>query len=89
MCKIVIIGVGDAGRNVLKILRDEGLEDIGMMSLGAFLDNGEDIHHHNLITMTGHCGRLVAFSEPRAWKYLAEGAVEQIEYFLERAFNRE
>lgn len=63
MGKIVIVGVGDAGRNVLKKLRDEGLEDIGMMSLGAFLDDGEDIHHHNLITMNGHCG-LVAFSEP-------------------------
>ena len=72
MYKIVIIGVGNAGRTVLKKLKDEGLDDIEMMSFGAFPDDdGEDIHHHNLITMTGHCGRLVAFSEPRAWKYLA------------------
>ena len=38
MSKIVIIGVGNAGRTVLKKLKDEGLEDVEMMSFGNFPD---------------------------------------------------
>ena len=57
MGKIVIIGVGDAGRTVLKKLKDEGLQDVEMMSFDTFPDDDrEDIPHHNLITMNGHCG---------------------------------
>ena len=38
MGKIVIIGVGNAGRTVLKKLKDEGLQDVEMMSFGNFPD---------------------------------------------------
>lgn len=87
MGKIVIIGVGDAGRTVLKKLKDEGLQDVEMMSFGNFPDDDrEDVPHHNLITMNGHCG-LGAFSEPQASKSLAEGAADQIEDIIDRAFK--
>ena len=86
MGKIVIIGVGNAGRTVLKKLKDEGLQDVEMMSFGNFPDDDrEDIPHHNLITMNGHCG-LGAFSDPQASKSLAEGAADQIEDIIDRAF---
>ncbi|MBQ8812227.1 MAG: hypothetical protein IJZ70_07950 [Bacteroidales bacterium] len=89
MCKIVIIGVGDAGRNVLKKLKDEGLDDIEMMSFGAFPDDDrEDIPHHNLITMNGHCG-FGSCSDPQTWKSLAKDAANQIEDILDRAFNND
>ena len=35
----MIIGVGDAGRTVLKKLKDEGLQDVEMMSFGTFPDD--------------------------------------------------
>ena len=86
MGKIVIIGVGNAGRTVLKKLKDEGLEDVEMMSFGTFPDDERgDIPHHNLITMNGHCG-LGAFSDPQSSKFLAEGAADQIEDIIDRAF---
>ena len=86
MGKIVIIGVGNAGRTVLKKLKDEGLDDVEMMSFGAFPDDDrEDIPHHNLITMSGHCG-LGAFFDPGSWKCLAEEVGDQIEDIIDRAF---
>ena len=36
--------------------------------------------------MNGHCG-LGAFSDPQASKSLAEGAAEQIEDIIDRAFK--
>jgi cell division GTPase FtsZ len=92
MVKIAIIGVGEAGRKVLRKLKDEGLEDVEMMSFGCFLTDDEeirqDIPHHNLITMNGHVG-LGACSDPKVYKYLAENAGEQIEEIIEKAFNKD
>lgn len=90
MCKIVIIGVGHAGRNVLKKLKDGGLEDAEMMSFGAFLedDDREDIPHHNLITMNGNCG-MSPGEPPEFWRGYTENVSDQIEEIIEQAFKND
>lgn len=57
MSKILVIGLGSAGRNVCRILKDDGL-DAKFVTFGGFkLDRRDDIPHHNIFKMNGYsCG---------------------------------
>ena len=62
MSKILIIGVGDAGRNTVKHMKDSGMPDTDFVTFGAFedCDGRKDIPHYNLITMNIYA----AWSDP-------------------------
>lgn len=58
MSKILVIGVGGAGRETVKHMKDTGIPEADYITFGKFEDDDErkDIPHYNLIHMNGHCG---------------------------------
>ena len=55
MSKILVIGVGGAGRETVKHMKDVGIPEADYITFGGFEDSDErkDIPHYNLITMNG------------------------------------
>ena len=83
MSKILIIGVGDAGRNTVKHMKDTGIPEADYITFGDFEnDERKDIPHYNLITMNGHCG-LSPCHDPSRAKRLAENVEDDIREILE------
>ena len=58
MSKILVIGVGGAGRETVKHMKEIGIPEADYITFGKFEDCDErkDIPHYNLIRMNGHCG---------------------------------
>ena len=88
MSKILIIGVGDAGRNTVKHMKDSGMPDTDFVTFGAFedCDGRNDIPHYNLITMNGHCG-ISPTHRPDVFKHFAENVEDEIREILEYHIN--
>ena len=83
MSKILVIGVGGAGRNTVKHMKDMGIPEADYITFGNFEnDDREDIPHYNLITMNGHCG-LSPCHDPNRAKRLAENVKDDIREILE------
>lgn len=53
MCKILIIGVGGAGANAVKRMKEVGIPNASFISFGGYKNEVSDIPHYNLITMNG------------------------------------
>lgn len=99
MSKILIIGVGDSGRNIVQRMKEIGIPDANYITFGCFRDdfvNGEferalpnsDIPHYNLITMNGLSG-ISPTDNPKVFAELAENAKDQIREILEYSFNKD
>ena len=88
MDKILVIGVGGAGRNVVKHMKDIGIPKADYITFGKFDDNDErkDIPHYNLITMNGYCG-ISPTHRPNVFKHLAENVEDDIREILEYHLN--
>ena len=73
MSKILVIGVGGAGRETVKHMKEIGIPEADYITFGKFEDCDErkDIPHYNLIRMNGHCG-ISPTKDPRVFKHLAE-----------------
>ena len=88
MSKILVIGVGGAGRETVKHMKEVGIPKADYITFGKFEDCDErnDIPHYNLITMNGHCG-ISPTKDPRVFKHLAENVEEDIRDILEYHLN--
>ncbi len=88
MSKILVIGVGGAGRETVKHMKDIGIPEADYITFGGFEDDDErrDIRHYNLITMNGHCG-ISPTNRPSVFKYLAENVEDDIREILEYHVN--
>ena len=54
MSKILVIGVGGAGRETVKHMKEVGIPDADYITFGDFENDArKDIPHYNLITMNG------------------------------------
>ena len=88
MSKILVIGVGGAGRETVKYMKEIGIPEADYITFGKFEDCDErkDIPHYNLITMNGHCG-ISLTKDPRVFKHLAENVEDDIRDILEYHLN--
>lgn len=87
MSKILVIGVGSAGRNTVKHMKDTGIPEADYITFGNFEnDERKDIPHYNLITMNGHCG-ISPTHRPSVFKHLAEIVEDDIREILEYHLN--
>ena len=88
MSKILVIGVGGAGRETVKHMKDTSISEVDYITFGKFEDCDErkDIPHYNLITMNGHCG-ISPTKDPRVFKHLAENVEDDIRDILEYHLN--
>ena len=72
MSKILVIGIGSAGRETVKHMKDTGIPEADYITFGDFEnDERKDIPHYNLITMNGFDG-LSPSRDPNRSKRLAE-----------------
>ena len=83
MSKILVIGVGGAGRETVKYMKDMGIPEADYITFGGFEDRDErrDIPHYNLITMNGHCG-ISPTNRPSVFKHLSENVEDDIREIL-------
>lgn len=88
MSKILVIGVGGAGRETVKHMKDIGIPEADYITFGKFEDDDErrDIPHYNLITMNGHCG-ISPTHRTSVFKHLAENVEDDIREILEYHIN--
>ena len=88
MSKILVIGVGGAGRENVKHMKEIGIPKADYITFGKFEDCDErkDIPHYNLIRMNGHCG-ISPTKDPRVFKHLAENVEDDIRDILEYHLN--
>ena len=87
MSKILVIGVGGAGRETVKHMKDTGIPEVAYITFGNFEnDERKDIPHYNLITMNGHFG-ISPTHRPSVFKHLAENAEDEIREILEYHIN--
>ena len=94
MSKILVIGVGSAGRETVKHMKDTGITEADYITFDKFEDDDErkDIPHYNLITMNGHC-RISPTHRPNVFKHLAENVKDEIreiwECHINESYNEE
>ena len=82
MSKILVIGVGGAGRETVKHMKDTGIPEADYITFGGFEnDERKDIPHYNLITMNGFDG-LSPSRDPNRSKRLAENVEDDIREIL-------
>ena len=88
MSKILVIGVGGAGREIVKRMKDTEISEADYITFGNFEnDERKDIPHYNLITMNGHCG-ISPTHRPSVFKHLAENVEDDIREILEYHINK-
>lgn len=88
MSKILVIGVGGAGRETVKHMKEIGITDAEYITFGKFEDDDErkDIPHYNLITMNGFYG-ISPTRDSRVFKRLAENVEDDIREILAYHIN--
>ncbi len=88
MSKILVIGVGGAGRETVKHMKEIGMPEADYITFGGFEDCDErkDIPHYNLITMNGFDG-LSPSRDPNRSKRLAENVEDDIREILKYHIN--
>ena len=88
MSKILVIGVGGAGRETEKHMKDIGIPEANYITFGGYdnRDERKDISHYNLITMNGRCG-ISPTKAPRVFMHLAENVEDDIREILEYHIN--
>ena len=81
MGKILIIGVGSAGVNTVKHMREVGIPNAEYITMGDFEDKVSVIPHYNLIEMSGleslHSGATAENCLDMDWKILLTGSSER------------
>ena len=87
MSKILVIGVGGAGRETMKHMKGIGIPEAEYITFGNFEnDERKDIPYYNLITMNGFDG-LSPSRDPKRSKRLAENVEDNIRKILEYHIN--
>lgn len=87
MAKILIIGVGSAGANAVKHMKEVGIPNAEYMTMGDYQDAISDIPHYNLIEMSG-IESLPNGASAEHWKTCAEQAKDSISEIIESYIKR-
>lgn len=87
MSKILIIGVGSAGANTVKRMKEVGIPNANYITFGEFKDEPTDIPHYNLITLNG-LDSIPAGADSNVWANLAENAKDKIAEIIEYELNK-
>lgn len=82
MSKILIIGVGDAGANTVKHMKEVRIPNAEYITFGEYKYEASDIPHYNLITMNG-LDSIPAGADSEIWRGLAENAKDTIGEIIE------
>ena len=90
MDKILIVGVGNSGRNIVKKMEKMNIPQADYVSFGNYQGENEEssIPHHNLIKMNGKMA-ISAGSRPEVFKNLAENAKDEIKNIIASHFEKE
>ena len=90
MDKILIVGVGNSGRNIVKEMEKMNIPHAAYVSFGNHDGENDDssIPHHNLIAMNGKTA-VSAGSGSEVFKELAENAKDEIKDILTSHFEKE
>lgn len=87
MSKILIIGVGGAGANTIKRMKEVGIPNADYITLGGYKEEISDIPHYNLITMNGY-DSISNAGTSKEWRELAENAKDEIGEIIESYLNQ-
>lgn len=87
MSKILIIGVGSAGTNTVKRMKEIGIPNADFITLGGYKYEISDIPHYNLITMNGY-DSISNAGTAKEWRELAENAKDEIGKIIESYLNK-
>lgn len=82
MSKILIIGIGGAGANTVKHMKEVGIPYAEYITFGGYKYEELDIPHYNLITMGG-VDSIPAGADSEQWKEVAENAKDSIGEIIE------
>lgn len=82
MSKILIIGVGGAGANTVKHMKEVGMPNAEYITFGGYKYKESDIPHYNLITMNGY-DSISNAGTSKEWEELAENAKDTIGEIIE------
>lgn len=82
MSKILIIGIGGAGENVVKHMKEVGIPNAEYITFGGYKYEESDIPHYNLITLSG-VESIPAGSDSDEWREVAERAKDNIREVIE------
>lgn len=76
MSKILIIGVGGAGANTVKRMKEVGIPNASFITLGGYRTERTGIPHYNLVKMNGcESHNTIPAKE---WEKLAENVKDEI-----------
>ena len=85
MSKILIIGVGEGGRDTVQRMKEIGIPDADYITFGDFSEEVEakkhDIPHYNLITMNELSG-ISPTDNPMVFARLAKNVKDQIKEII-------
>ena len=91
MGKILIIGVGGAGANTVKRMKEVGIPNAEYITMGDYMcdyrSSKIDIPHYNLIRMSG-VDSIPAGSDSEQWREVAENAKVEIKEVIEYHLNK-
>lgn len=79
---MLIIGVGSAGINTVKHIKEVGIPNANYITFGGYKYQESNIPHYNLITMNG-LDSIPADSDSKEWRKLAENAKDIIGEVIE------
>ncbi len=88
MSKILIIGVGGAGANTVKRMKEVGIPNADYITFGGYGHELSDIPHYNLIKMNGY-DSIINGASAKAWQELAENVKDEIGEIIESHLNQE
>lgn len=82
MAKILIIGVGSAGANAVKHMKEVGVPNAEYITMGDYQDTVLEIPHYNLIEISG-IESLPNGATAEQWRECAELAKDGISEIIE------
>ena len=87
MGRVLIIGVGGAGANTVKRMKEVGIPNAEYITMGGYTDSETDIPHYNLIRMSG-VDSIPAGSDSEQLREVAENAKAEIKEVIEYHLNK-
>lgn len=87
MGKVLIIGVGSAGSNTVRHMKEIGVPYAEYITIGDYQDAVLDIPHYNLIEISG-IESLPNGATAEHWKTCAEQAKDSISEIIESYIKR-
>ena len=87
--KILIIGVGGGGRDAVKCMHDEGIDNASFITFGDYSgeDECKEVPHYNIIEMNGDSYADVR--SPEEWREYTENVEDGIKGIMNHHFKED